>query len=1786
MPLLEEMGLTADNMKEGINGLLKVLVKGTRTTTAPTAEQIEAGGWLMAVSNEKTTDATTGLTTTSKVTSTTEAAKWVIDGKTYYIKDIGMLTQTFYNMFWSEDDPTTNGFLEWLSWSADNGGVGVMPLTIPVNRFMATGSLKGGDHPNSESITIQGVYGAVKNYHIYADAGASMLTLLRWLLDDGTLYVLTPLLEGLLGGGDSTEENSTSVLDTILAVLDGQADNLMAIIICLLNEYNIDYDGYLDPAKDYATWGQYDAEGNNFTAYLNADGTSKFKVGKFLTETLSQANEAVTDPNNATDAQLLAKADLAVSNADKLINSLISTIFIALENTLSGVEILQTLGIEDVIAEVKEGVDSGDKIGLEEVVTELFINNELIEVIVDLLVGTKELVYLEDANGDKLQATTTNSQKVVIDGKTYYMAVETKEDENLPTDGVPIEGQYVVSVSKSEVTAEDGTTTTEYSLNYDNGVLGGLFSDPDSILVKLVDALGEYELDLSPAGFYKAFTSTTNSSQNTQLAQWLERQAWKHLYGNLDNYNANTYDDATVTQYIKENMTWGDISYEEGYEWFVESDDIEERYDNFGELLCDLLSPLNPVLTFLLSGQNITLFDELAIQGNNGYSRAVVVLFEMLGLDEACMSQNQFDYFVFKAAKNADPSKVTNTADVVVDDLAKAQGTRFANTVNSPLKPLMTALKTLLVGDENNNVNGLLDTPLTVLFEKIPNIAYGMYVYTNENGTKTSSIATAIKNLIAPITKLLDIVDPVLSRVVSIDINGLIDSFLDMESLLNTLVGSLVGNDDTTVNIQIFNFGKVAAESVSNINFNATTYRAGDDDGKFTKFEGSAGKLFITLMRTILTKDIVATIGDLVANIFGVNDPTQNVTDEEKEASERIINIVKAVETNLCKDAGEDADGGMYVDILTGIIIDVLTDYIPSDGEYYYYELINAVDEKLTQAIQDQAMEDYGIEHDGYDWEATKDNFTEAEVNEAIENLDYVIQKAIPDVISALQEEGMIAADFDVDFSGGNGLWVMLQGLLEGLLLKDDMLDTIGNLVCKLLGSSGDTTTTGNLARALQAAGFDMTFDAFLYNADDSKTAFYNYITYGFAKDSDGNLKKGASGDMDMYYLEGDLDNEVELTWAQIYKNHSYTLYSFDENGVLEMNADGTPKLAVKQTAKVDEDGNTVIDEDGNTVYEDVLDENKNPVYETALLSSGYKQVTKTGDNGETLYVYTYTDADGKEQEYTSEYQQLKVLDSKKTDDEGKAIYYTLTAKYEEDTANRMWSWGIDTITGKDDNETFNLKKSKFLDIVWEMISPFASIFSMLLAGDALKLFDDTLNIEGEYGYERVLLPLLRAFGLETVLDYLVDKDLLDDMNADHITGDKIPANLMTNEAFLEYAYDDNGKLDVDGLGSAMKQVINYVFYFVEILATYPIETLSTGLPTLAYFIYADGLTTLISNLLIPITTLTDRLQEIINLDINNIGAGLIDMLATGSWESFQEALGQFIQVDEEGNIITSDKVFSLTDSLLSLLANLEFDLKGILAGDDDNVEEGEYKYSIILFLDKDVEHAAKAKIAEADALAEADADANADEIETLRKEAKDSRLAVLKNFFKSLAALGDPNSEHSDEANDYIVKNYSNYVFVSTEGQVVVSKAEVLMWLLDFLFTNETLKDIIGQVLGYDITDDNSQQTDVELLDEIITNVFTDYKALVELVVALLVDYDVQEVVPVSLLEIQSENHFNFYEDQGFSSHEDVLAYNKNLAEGEEKVTEISRVKTSATIDNLDNLVGTILNLFKEDLT
>ncbi len=123
----------------------------------------------------------------------------------------------------------------------------------------------------------------------------------------------------------------------------------------------------------------------------------------------------------------------------------------------------------------------------------------------------------------------------------------------------------------------------------------------------------------------------------------------------------------------------------------------------FVNALANLLAPLNPVLDFILVGENLTLLDEVELIGYNGYDSAIVPLLEALGAAPAALKEGD------------------NALKVVLDTLMA-------------------------------RVDAIVADPVDEIFGLIPSLLYFV---------KSNGLTTAVRNLLQPVLVILETIDPV-----------------------------------------------------------------------------------------------------------------------------------------------------------------------------------------------------------------------------------------------------------------------------------------------------------------------------------------------------------------------------------------------------------------------------------------------------------------------------------------------------------------------------------------------------------------------------------------------------------------------------------------------------------------------------------------------------------------------------------------------------------------------------------------------------------------------------------------------------------------------------------------------------------------------------------------------------------------------------------------------------------------------------------------------------------------
>ncbi|MBO7318441.1 MAG: hypothetical protein J6V06_00290, partial [Clostridia bacterium] len=1261
----------------------------------------------------------------------------------------------------------------------------------------------------------------------------------------------------------------------------------------------------------------------------NGSPNGEFILGEYLDASLSAGATA-----DEYEGREIEKANLAIQNVDNLINEVLPTVLTLLKDTLDGFldKPLELLGTQIDLGFVKD-ILYADNVTLAGAVADVVSSNELMQVVAELLFGDGE-------------ATVTKN--------------------------------------------EDGTETTTYN----HGLLGNILSGES--IAKFLPVFADYGIDISPYAFYNN-TKAGGTFANAGIANWLSAQG-------ANNANAS----------------WADIiAPAEGYNWYpnlAANATNEQKVDAFFALLSDLLSPLNSILSLLLFGEDLTFFDRLTLEGGNGYQAGLVLILEALGVGDVqlpggttyqTVSSDRSEYLTYMFGTTA-PAKGQN-------------GNRNWVFKNSPLMPLLTGLRAFLVGDDTAGVTGLLESPLTVLLEKIPNIAYMMVSYELvENGEtiKTSNLAQAVKNLASPALKILDIIDPVLSKILELDIAELIAEFLDFETTINSAISKALAKEEiggTGVNISSFiDFGSLAVlggtRDTYTSNVDPLTTKGGMS--AFSTFEGNAAQTFITLVRGIMNDDILKLLGDMFDNFIasGGVDGTGPSVEERVRIKDIATGLINRFKTAATKDSNYN---GTSVDIILGIIFDLFTDYVPGDSvDMFYVTLGNALEDANNNIA---LIETYGVESTGYEGWTTdaqgnkviKDSegnvlFTQAEVNDTMDSLDNVIAKALPDVLKILTATGTLdLSKLGVEVTSGTSLFEILSALVGDLVFTDKMMTTIYDLLMGIFGSG-----VGDFRDIAKDAGFDFTAKTlYLATGEDAIGAGLRaYMSYNLDIEDDGTV-----------------DGE-DLTWPMIKKAHEIKSYKYDENGNVLRNDDGTAKYDYAQKQETTGEGETLkyvytyetatgvkeiaLDKAGETktTIDDVeykltakmVGDTDKPVTEYVSL---YDQEKKDGK-----YLYTYTNANGETVEYTSDIANLKSFAIKtgtEKDDDGNEVdvytKYSLTPVYDETTAK--WTFSFQTGEG-----SFYENVDIFISALWDFISQMEDVLVGLFFGKttntAIKAFN-ILNIEGQDTYADTLLPLLRAFGLDAILKYLDTNYVLDEEgNATTTTylaalnakrGEKygaaeIPNKLIATNAEMQTAMGTTGnEYDMEKF---LQIVVNYVFYFVEILAEYPIATIANMLPTLAYFIVGDGLNEIVTNLLSFVMVFIKRLGPVLSVEVNELGAGLIDYLGTKTWTTFQEIFNYYnsknayqyngvtypvgtktfdeIHKDDNGNYIYDENGklvvtqvpaavnnIRLTEALLSFVANIKIDMAGIYK------VEGPYYRTITAFIDGEVENAA-----------------------------------------------------------------------------------------------------------------------------------------------------------------------------------------------------------------------------------
>ena len=436
--------------------------------------------------------------------------------------------------------------------------------------------------------------------------------------------------------------------------------------------------------------------------------------------------------------------------------------------------------------------------------------------------------------------------------------------------------------------------------------------------------------------------------------------------------------------------------------------------DSFVSFIGEILKPLDIVFELLLDGgalayngaapatkgdRNADVFGKaLSVVGavnlyfGSGYNYAILPLLEGLGYANA-MSQADFNA---AAAANG-------YGQTIIDELLTYVGT-------------------------------ILTTPVQSVLGLVANLA---------DLIAANGLTTIVSNLIAPINTIIGAVDKVLPIAIFVDITKIgaaegegevlnlfigkehqgLDAGLTVDlsaSALNKLISSLLGSTELSIDLD---FNKIAAQSKSDVTTDSKVNVNYDECLNADKTErpvigADTADTFIALLSAILTKENVEAvldmldvdIAELIGGIEGLDEETKNV-------------LIDAINNAL--------ENPQY---LIGIIINILNGNYDVNGVPFLYYFLGEAEYDYTG--------DYG------------DNWNK-KVNDTIKKLDAIIVNLVPSLLPmfANAEKGEDDIMNIIAKSGAEDLADVVEAVLNNLVLKDSMLDTIfGALIPVLAG--------------------------------------------------------------------------------------------------------------------------------------------------------------------------------------------------------------------------------------------------------------------------------------------------------------------------------------------------------------------------------------------------------------------------------------------------------------------------------------------------------------------------------------------------------------------------------------------------------------------------------------------------------------------------------------------------------------------------------------------------------------
>lgn len=296
---------------------------------------------------------------------------------------------------------------------------------------------------------------------------------------------------------------------------------------------------------------------------------------------------------------------------------------------------------------------------------------------------------------------------------------------------------------------------------------------------------------------------------------------------------------------------WADVDFSTVTYGFTDGDRA-----GFTNALVAVLRPVTGLLDFILTDENLVLFDTVTIKGGNGYNTAIIPLLEALG----CTNIKSYDEYKKDVAADHD------------------------NLVLDILNPILDL------------VEGVAATPIDGLTKILPNIAYFV---------DSGNLSAFVTNLIAPVNSLL----LKAGFDVTVLYTDILDN-LDLDELINGLLPQVLPENIKIVLANI-DLHKVAALGT----LTDFTSKRVDADGKFVaskKIVADQADVLVTVLRYVLgllqIEENYNTVNNLLAGLLPENmvGVVTSILDMAKADPDSAIALIVSL---LVPEDGGDGDG-------------------------------------------------------------------------------------------------------------------------------------------------------------------------------------------------------------------------------------------------------------------------------------------------------------------------------------------------------------------------------------------------------------------------------------------------------------------------------------------------------------------------------------------------------------------------------------------------------------------------------------------------------------------------------------------------------------------------------------------------------------------------------------------------------------------------------------------------------------------------------------------------------------